>query len=130
MNFFLSFVIAVVVLFPGIARASLRCPGAVIGPPASIVPETDEITLLWRALAVPKTDASDGPLGCPLDGADVVIDSGSGWTGVVQGFQRGQILVGRGSFAGFEAAAVRGLGGWFVWWKFPGATDAGAHLLP
>jgi hypothetical protein len=103
--------------------ASLRCPAAAISQSAGS--SAAEITNLWNDLAAPATSGSDGPLGCPVD-LMPVNDPASGWSGLVQRFQRGYILIGQGSSAGFEVAAVRGLGGWFVWWS----ASAGNQLMP
>ncbi len=123
----------VMVFFANAQGASLRCPTALAGldpnPPGAPLAEAAEITALWRGLGLPGTDGSDGPLGCPLDVKVIVADPGSGWSGVEQRFQRGAILIGNGSNAGMEVAAVRGLGGWFVWWKAP-AVNFIAELLP
>lgn len=106
--------------------ASLRCPTAVAGSSFS---EAAEITALWKGLSMSGVDGSDGPLGCPLDVNAIAKDPGSGWSGVQQRFQRGTILIGNGANAGMEVAAVRGLGGWFVWWRAP-SVNFTAELLP
>jgi hypothetical protein len=118
---FITAAISLIAVFPQIGYASLRCPRAVVGQPAT-GSEAAEITSLWQDLAAPATDGSDGPLGCPVD-LVATNDTGSGWSGLVQRFQRGYILIGQGSSAGFEVAAMRGLGGWFVWWNAPSSMD-------
>src|SRR5262249_47784662 len=100
--------------FPQIGYADLRCPAAAIAAGS----DTNEITNLWNDLAPTATSGSDGPLGCPVD-LLTINDPASGWSGIAQRFQRGYILIGKGSSFGFEVAAVRGLGGWFVWWSAP-----------
>ena len=115
--------------------SSLRCPHVLVGvlapvAPATIgtpVPEAPEIAALWQDLSDP-TPASDGnPLGCPI--GPVTEELTLAWVGVTQRFQRGTILVGRKSFAGFEVAAIRGLGGWTVWWKGPATAGLGPYLV-
>lgn len=99
--------------------ASLRCPTATAG---GSFPEAAEITALWKGLSMSGLDGSDGPMGCPL-AVKAISDSATGWSGVQQRFQRGTILIGNGASSGMEVAAVRGLGGWFVWWKAPGKAS-------
>lgn len=122
-----SAAISLIAVLPQIGYASLRCAAAAIGSPATAA-ESAEITALWRDLAAPAADGSDGPLGCPVD-LVATSDAPSGWSGLVQRFQRGWILIGRGSSAGFEVAAARGLGGWFVWWTAP-SSNLGNLLMP
>jgi hypothetical protein len=110
---------------PGYA-ASLRCPSVKVGQDKinAIFPETAEMVSLWTDLAEPHPDGSDGPLGCPIAPAEMLItEPSSQFSGLVQHFQRGTLLVGNGNSAGFEVAAVRGLGGWFVWWRLPATVN-------
>ena len=124
----LSAAFALIGAFPASGAASLRCPSAVIGP-LSTAQESAEITSLWNDLALPAASGSDGPLGCPVDQL-VQTDAVSGWSGIIQRFQRGFVLIGRGSSTGFEVAAVRGIGGWFVWWNAPPSMNLGDQLMP
>jgi hypothetical protein len=105
--------------------ASLRCPMATVGVGLA---EAALINSLWTDLGGPSMDASNGPLGCPIDDAKPITDSG--WSGIQQRFQRGTILVGNGGSAGFDVAAVRGVGGWFVWWRVPASMNFGDYLIP
>lgn len=120
-----------------VARAdSLRCPGALVGIDATKapVPEAHEIASLWQDLADPGTAASAGPLGCStgntvgagtfppsLSTVNATVDPNvipeGNYDAVLQPFQRGWILIGRGPTAGLEIVAVRGFGSWTVWWK-------------
>jgi len=107
---------------------SLRCPAAVVGQDSShaLFPESPEMVALWTAVAEPHPDGSDGPLGCPIAPAVMLIsEPQSKFSGLSQKFQRGTLLVGNGSSDGLEVAAIRGLGGWFVWWKVPASVNFG-----
>ena len=119
-------VLLAIALAPHSRAASLRCPGAKVGQDKTnaIFPETAEMVSLWTGLAEPHPDGSDGPLGCPIAPAEMLIkEPASQFSGLLQRFQRGTLLVGNGDSAGFEVAAVRGLGGWFVWWSLSASVN-------
>ncbi len=122
---------------PLYAQESLRCPGAKVGlqftsntTPPSVFPEAATIESIWKSLD-PASGGSAGPLGCPTDFASIVLpDTLSAWTGVVQPFQRGFVLVARLQPLTFQAAFVHGLGGWTVWWNGSASGGYGDRLLP
>ena len=110
-------VFALVLAPAAVATAqSQRCPSDSLGI---------GIATLYERLTIGKISSDlhgaayggDGPLGCPV--GDPVLDTPGkhSWTGVMQRFQRGWILIGRGSSAGSEIAFVRGLGSWTIWWR-------------
>jgi hypothetical protein len=123
---------------PPLHATDLRCPIVTVGrlapdksgDPPTAVPEAPTILALWSDLGDVTAVDSGGPLGCPVGYADVVAsDPVSTWSGVWQQFQRGAILIGRGRSAGFEIVAVRGPGGWTVWWKGPPTEIFGRPVL-
>lgn len=97
--------------------ASLRCPDAqIISEKEADVTqeELEAIKKLWLDLDS-DTKGSNGPLGCPMNNAQTIQDVPSSWGGVRQAFQRGEILIGRGSSLGTQLVAVRGLDDWWIW---------------
>jgi hypothetical protein len=110
---------AIGLAFPNVSEAaSLRCPNANFGAPATAV-EAQLIDSLWRDIGGSGTQGGDGPLGCPrgavVDLPGNILKNASQWTGIGQHFQRGWILIGRGASAGKDAVLVRGLNSWTIW---------------
>ena len=96
--------------------ASLRCPADKIDAGIDATPfELAKIESLWKNLHGSRAGGGDGPLGCPIGTPTVVADPKIEWTGLQQQFQRGWILVGRGASNGGDAALMRGLDEWTIW---------------
>ncbi|MEO8524195.1 MAG: glycine zipper domain-containing protein [Caldimonas sp.] len=126
-------VLALATLLGGLAAmptwavaSSNRCPADKLdaGKDATAA-EIGKIEGLWKDLHGPGATGGDGPLGCPIGTPVVVADKDIIWTGLLQSFQRGAILVGRGASAGGDALFVRGLGEWAIWF-----TGMPAIVLP
>jgi hypothetical protein len=100
--------------------SSLRCPNPTFDPSftAAEVARLQTIrTELGSTNLAPGTGG--GPLGCPWAGARDLSEGGHPW--IAQKFQRGWILLGRGSTSGSEVAVIRGLNRWSAWVK--GVSD-------
>jgi hypothetical protein len=125
--------VAVLLAFGSAATFSLeagaqsnRCPSDEIahGTDASAA-DVARIDSLWKDLHGPGAKGGDGPLGCPIGSPRISNDPKVLWNGIVQQFQRGWILIGRGSFASSEVALIRGLDSWTIWSK-----DLPSFVLP
>jgi hypothetical protein len=112
------------VLMPLSASASsLRCPTDRIEHPGPATAEqTQTIELLWKDAHGPGRDGGDGPLGCPTGDPRLISPGAPGtWSGVVQEFQRGTIMVGDGDNQNSRAVFVKAKG-WTIWWTGLGLT--------